>query len=81
MAVNLIGSTVATLSEVADTRAWTSLPDHIEGALLVLPAGSYSLILDTAYGPVECGGVTVEAGRMVVVPIRTFTEPLPPARD
>ncbi len=81
MAVNLIGSTVATLSEVADTRAWTSLPDHIEGALLDLPAGSYSLILDTAYGPVECGGVTVEAGRMVVVPIRTFTEPLPPARD
>ena len=81
MAVNLIGSTAATLSEVADTRAWTSLPDHIEGALLDLPAGSYSLILDTAYGPIECGGVTVSADRLVVVPIRTFPEPLPLVRD
>jgi hypothetical protein len=81
MAVNLIGSTMATFSEVADTRAWTSLPDHIEGALLDLPAGNYSLILDTIHGPIECGGVTVTADRLVVVPIRTFPEPLPPARD
>jgi hypothetical protein len=77
MAVNLLGSTVATLSEVADTRGWTTLPDHIEGVLLDLPAGRYSLTLDTAYGPVECGGVSVEAERLVVVPIRTFPEPLP----
>ncbi len=75
---NLFASTAATLSEIADTRAWTTLPDHIEGSLLDLPPGNYTLVLDTAYGPVECGGVTVQADRLVVVPIRTFTEPLPP---
>ncbi len=78
LVTNLFTSTAATLSEVADTRAWTTLPDHIEGALIDLPPGNYTLVLDTAYGPVECGGVTVQADRLVVVPIRTFPEPLPP---
>jgi len=81
LVANLFASTAATLSEVADTRAWTTLPDHIEGALLDLPPGNYTLTLDTAYGPVECGGVTVQADRLVVVPIRTFPEALPKARD
>lgn len=75
---NLFASTAATLSEIADTRAWTTLPSHIEGTLIDLPPGNYTLTLDTAYGPVECGGVTIEADRLVVVPIRTFPEPLPP---
>ena len=78
LVTNLFTSTAATLSEVADTRAWTTLPDHIEGALIDLPPGNYTLTLITAYGPVECGGVTVQADRLVVVPIRTFPEPLPP---
>jgi uncharacterized protein len=81
LVTNLFTSTAATLSEVADTRAWTTLPDHIEGALIDLPPGRYALTLDTPYGPIECGGVTVEADRLVVVPIRTFPEPLPPPRD
>jgi hypothetical protein len=80
LVTNLFASTAATLSEVADTRAWTTLPDHIEGSLLDLPPGNYTLVLDTAYGRIECGGVTVQADRLVVVPIRTFPEPLP-ARD
>jgi hypothetical protein len=75
---NLFASTAATLSEVADTRAWTTLPNHIEGTLLDLPPGNYTLTLDTAYGPVECGGITVQADRLVVVPVRTFPQPLPP---
>jgi hypothetical protein len=75
-AVNLLGSTAATLSEVADTRAWTTLPDHINGTLLDLPAGRYAIVIDTVAGPVECGGVSVEPGRIVVVPVRTFPEPL-----
>lgn len=81
LVTNLFASTAATLSEVADTRAWTTLPDHIEGALIDLPPGRYALTLDTPYGPIECGGVTVEADRLVVVPIRTFPEPLPQPRD
>lgn len=78
LVTNLFASTAATLSEVADTRAWTTLPGHIEGALIDLPPGNYTLVLDTAYGQIECGGVTVQADRLVVVPIRTFPEPLPP---
>jgi hypothetical protein len=81
LVANLFASTAATLSEVADTRAWTTLPDHIEGALIDLPPGHYALTLDTPAGPVECGGVTVEADRLVVVPIRTFPDLVPPARD
>ena len=76
LAVNLIGSAAMTFSEVADTRAWTTLPDHISGTLLDLPAGRYTLTIDTVLGPVECGGVIVEPGRVVVVPVRTFPEPL-----
>jgi hypothetical protein len=76
LAVNLIGSTAMTLSEVADTRAWTTLPDHITGTLLDLPAGRYALTIETVLGPVECGGVLVEPGRVVVVPVRTFPDPL-----
>lgn len=74
--VNLLGSTAATLSEIADTRAWTSLPDHVEATLIDLPAGTYSLTLDSPYGPAELGPVTVAAGRTVVVPVRTLPQPV-----
>jgi hypothetical protein len=76
LAVNLLGSTAATLSEVADTRSWSTLPNHVTGTLLDLPAGRYRLTLETAAGTVECGGVAVEPGRVIVVPVRTFPEPL-----
>jgi hypothetical protein len=72
LAVNLLASTAATLSEVADTRAWTTLPDHIEATLVDLPAGSYSLAIDDRYGAINLGRVTVPEGRLVVVPVRTF---------
>jgi hypothetical protein len=75
--VNLLGSAAATFSEVADTRAWTSLPDHVEASLIDLPAGTYSLTLDSPYGPAELGPVTVAAGRTVVVPVRTLPQPVP----
>lgn len=75
--VNLLGSAAATFSEVADTRAWTSLPDHVEASLIDLPAGTYSLTLESPYGPAELGPVTVAAGRTVVVPARTLPQPVP----
>jgi hypothetical protein len=80
LAVNLVTSTAATLSEVADTRAWTTLPDHIEATLIDLPAGTYALDLDTRSAALALGTVTVPAGRLVVVPVRTFPEPLPPSK-
>ncbi len=76
LAVNLLTSTAATLSEVADTRAWTTLPDHIEATLIDLPAGSYSLAIDSQYGALNLGKVTVPEGRLIVVPVRTFTQPI-----
>jgi hypothetical protein len=75
--VNLFGSAAATISETADTRAWTTLPDHVEGALVDLPAGSYSLEVQTAYGAVPLGTVTIPVGQLVVVPVRTFPERMP----
>ncbi len=76
LAVNLVTSTAATLSEVADTRAWTTLPDHIEASLIDLPAGSYSIAIDSHYGALNLGKVTVPEGRLVVVPVRTFPQPV-----
>ncbi|MBA3936527.1 MAG: hypothetical protein H0X38_03620 [Planctomycetes bacterium] len=73
--LNLLTSAAATLSEVADTRSWSTLPDHIEARLLDLPAGSYALRLETTYGTVDLGTVKVPAGRLVVVPVRTYPEP------
>jgi hypothetical protein len=77
-AVGLVGSTAATLSEVADTRSWTTLPDHIEACLVDVPVGTYSLHLDASYGTFAIGSVTVPAGRLVIVPVRSFPRPLPP---
>ncbi len=72
--VNLVGSATATVSESADTRAWTTLPDHVQAALIDVPAGKYSLELDTRYGVVPLGPVTVREGQLLVVPSRTFPE-------
>ncbi|MBA3709310.1 MAG: hypothetical protein H0W83_10900 [Planctomycetes bacterium] len=81
LAVNLLGSAAATFSEQADTRAWTTLPDHIEAALVDVPVGTYSLSLDTRYGTVPLGQVTIPAGQLVVVPARTFPERVPEPHD
>jgi hypothetical protein len=75
--VNLVGSSTATLSEVADTRAWTTLPDHIEAALIDLPAGSYSIEIESGYGVVPMGSIRVGPGQIVVLPTRTFPDLLP----
>ncbi|MBA2480634.1 MAG: hypothetical protein H0V44_08230 [Planctomycetes bacterium] len=81
LAVNLVGSAAATATESADTRAWTTLPGHIEAALVDLPAGRYSLDLDTRYGVIPLGAVTVPVGQLVVVPARTFPERVTEPRD
>lgn len=74
--VGLLGSATATFSEQADTRAVTLLPDHVSAALIDLPAGSYSLELVGPYGARPIGTVVVPAGQLVVVPTRTFPEPV-----
>jgi hypothetical protein len=78
-AVNALASTAATFSEVADTRAWTTLPDHVEATLIDLPPGGYSLTLETRYGTAHLGAVRIVPGRLVVVPVRTFPETVVPS--
>jgi hypothetical protein len=75
--VNLFGSAAATFSELADTRAWTTLPDHVEAALIDLPAGGYSLEVEGAYGTTTLGTIEIRPGQVLVVPARTFPQPIP----
>jgi hypothetical protein len=72
LAVNLVTSATASLTENADLRAWTTLPDHIEAALMDVPPGTYSVTIDPGYGAATVASVTVRAGCVSVVPVRTF---------
>ena len=71
-AINLAGSALATATESADLRAWLTLPDHVEGTLIDVPAGSYPVSMSSSDGAQNLGTVQVTPGRMTVVPIRTF---------
>ena len=76
--VNILvkGTTVGTITEIADTRCWTLLPGHIELGLLDLPAGEHELTLLTADGrQAALGTVTVTPGRLLVIPARSLTDP------
>lgn len=72
LAVNLLASATASLTENADLRAWTTLPDHIEAALVDVPPGTYSVTIDPGYGAATVASITVRAGCLAVVPLRTF---------
>jgi len=67
----------ATASESADTRHWSLLPDRIEASLTPVAAGKHQVAVRTAAGTIQLGEITVPAGRLVVVPARTFPEPVP----
>lgn len=76
--VGSLSAAAATLSESADTRYWSGLPDHIEAALVEVPAGqAVNLRLKTAAGVKDLGVVTVPVGRLAVISARSFPEPLP----
>lgn len=71
-AVNLLTSTAATLSETADIRAWTTLPDHIEASLIDLPPGTWSVTVDPGHEAVTVATATVRPGCVTIIPVRTF---------
>ncbi len=81
LAVNLLGSLAATATEVADLRAWSTLPHHVEAACVDLPAGPHTLTLETPTGVQQLGRVTVTPGRLLIISTRTFPNPLPPPAD
>ena len=71
-AINLAGSALATATESADLRAWLTLPDHVEGTLIDVPAGTYPVSMSSPEGTQNLGMVQVTPGRITLVPIRTF---------
>ena len=71
-AINLAGSALATATESADLRAWLTLPNHVEGTLIDVPAGSYPVTMWSSEGTQNLGTVQVTPGRITLVPIRTF---------
>ncbi|TVR43142.1 MAG: hypothetical protein EA402_10115 [Planctomycetota bacterium] len=77
-AVGLLGSGLATWSEVADVRGALLLPNTIQGSLIDLPTGRHHLRLNGAQGSIDLGEVTIPSGQLVVVIARGFPNP-PPA--
>lgn len=76
--VGLGGSAIATASEVADQRAWWLLHDHVEAELIDVTAGDHHLSLHSSAGRRDLGQVTVPAGRLVIVPVRSVPAPTTP---
>lgn len=80
LAAKLLGTTshaAASASESADTRHWALLPDRVEASLITAPAGKHHVSISTAAGTRDLGEITVPAGRLVIVPARTFPHPVP----
>lgn len=71
-AINLAGSALATATESADLRGWLTLPNHVQGTLIDVPAGSYPVSMSSSEGTQNLGTVQVTPGRLTLVPIRTF---------
>jgi hypothetical protein len=67
---------VASASEDADTRYWALLHDRVEASLVTVKAGTHTVSVSTANGTVQAGTVKVPAGRLVIVPVRTFPNPV-----
>jgi hypothetical protein len=74
--VDLVGSGAATLSEVADIRAWTTLPNHVDATLVDLPAGSYNIELAREGSSRPLGTVRIHAGQLLVLPTRSYPQPI-----
>lgn len=74
----LIVNLINIVTEVADTRSWTTLPRSVRVARLYLPEGTYDLDVTfyNAYGPgseqITIPGVEVRAGRSTIVSYRVY---------
>jgi hypothetical protein len=76
MLVGLIGNIGSLLLERADTRSWHLLPAGLSVARVRLPAGDHELSIDLGNigtdGAMPGQPVTVEAGRITILPVRTW---------
>jgi|GEM_PF-6822097 len=63
------------VSEQADTRCWSLLPGRTGAALLDVPAGLTTVTVQAGDGSQRTfSGIQVEAGRMVVLTVRSFPQ-------
>jgi hypothetical protein len=76
-AVGIGAHAAASASEAADTRHWGLLPDRIEATLAPIQAGKHRITLTHAGGTLDLGEIDVPAGRLVILPVRTFPNPVP----
>jgi hypothetical protein len=67
---------VASATEAADTRHWGLLPNRIEATLAPVQAGKHRFHLSHARGSIDLGEVDVPAGRLVILPVRSFPDPV-----
>lgn len=71
--LNLFGSAVMTLTEDADIRAWSTLPDHVAGGLYDLPAGRHHIRMN---GSIDLGEVEIRPGQITVIPVHRPAAPI-----
>lgn len=76
-AIGIGAHAAASASEAADTRHWGLLPDRVEATLAPIQAGKHRISLTHAGGTLDLGEVDVPAGRLVILPVRTFPNPVP----
>ncbi len=62
--VGLLVNALGAITEVADTRAWYTLPHNIMMTRLSLPPGQYHLQLSTGFSQIDLGQVEVKAGEL-----------------
>ena len=67
--INLFGSAIMTLTEDADIRAWSTLPDHVGIKLVDLPAGEHSLQLQAQGSTIQLDQVQIRPGQITIVPV------------
>ena len=69
----------ASLLERADVRSWHLLPSEVALIRLRLPAGSQRVVLKIGDGAlartVDVGAIRVQAGTVVVAPVRLWQAP------
>ncbi len=67
----LVTDILGSVTEVADTRSWSTLPEHVHMARLFLPPGEHRVNIQGG-GLIGEGLVTAEAGRLNFVALRLY---------
>lgn len=72
----LVTSSAATASEIADTRAITMLPNHVRAKLAFAPAGAFEAHVNDGWNERTIGRGDLRADRLTIIPFRSWTASL-----